>query len=178
MKARVTLVFATLACPFVVQAQTTFGSWTTGVIDNSGGLYAATINDSGAIFGEYCYFATKNCLWLIAVDSKCIKDQEYPVLANTDKGAASFTLHCNGVEKNGLYSFSFRNWKDLELMIRAGERLGIATPMQSDQFKVYRFLLNGLNASTQNIEGSFFAAVNAARPPIKRPTNSTATDTL
>lgn len=178
MQTRIEVFLAALIFPFVVQAQTTFGSWTTGVIENSAGVYAATMNDSGAILGEYCYYATKTCQWIIAVDSTCVKEQEYPVLANTDKGAASFTLHCNGLQANGLYSFSFRDWKDLETMIRAGARLGIATPMQTDQFKVYRFLLNGLNASTQNIEGPFFAAVKATPAPPKRPTNSTATDVL
>jgi hypothetical protein len=177
MRMRISLFFAAFVFPFAVQAQATFGHWTTGEIQNNAGLYAATMNDSGALLGEYCFNATKVCQWKVGVDSVCEKGAEYPVLANTDKGAASFILVCDGQQTNGLYAFTFKNWKDLEGMIKAGERLGIATPMQIDQFKVFRFQLDGLNAAIKSMESTFVANLQLQKPAIK-PAHSTTTDVL
>lgn len=170
---------ATLWLPNFVCAESAFGSWTTGVVTNNTGVYAATISDSGAVLGEYCYFSSKSCTWTLAVDTSCDKDHSYPVLANTDKGAAYFDIVCLGRQESGLYSFGFKNWRDLERLLKSGNRIGIATPMQSDQFKVFRFLLDGLTLSTKSIEDPFFAAI-ASSPKSKRgePANSTVTDTL
>jgi hypothetical protein len=78
------------------------------------------------------------------------------------QGAAHLMLQCVGpVNGNSLYRYVFNNWKDVEKIIRNGSKLGIATPLQSDQFKVYRFLLDGMAQSTNSIETSFFAAVQA-----------------
>jgi hypothetical protein len=162
----------------LARAESTFGHWTTGVVTNNAGVYAATINDSGAILGEYCYFSSKSCTWTLGVDLSCDKDHSYPVLANTDKGAAYFDIVCVGRQENGLYSFGFKNWQDLELLLKSGARIGIATPMQSDQFKVYRFLLDGLTQSTKSIEEPFFAAVASPKSKPVEPTKSTVTSTL
>jgi hypothetical protein len=83
-----------------------------------------------------------------------------------------------GRQENGLYSFGFKNWQDLELLLKSGARIGIATPMQSDQFKVYRFLLDGLTQSTKSIEEPFFAAVASPKSKPVEPTKSTVTSTL
>jgi hypothetical protein len=115
---------------------------------------------------------------MLAIDSVCEKDSSYPVLANTDKGAAHFDIVCLGQVANGMYSFGFKNWQELEHILKTGERIGIATPMQSDQFKVFRFLLDGLTQSTKVIETSFFAGANAPKAKAGRPANSTVTDTL
>jgi len=161
-----------------VHAEDTFGHWTTGKVSNDSGMYAATMNDSGAILGEYCYYSSKSCTWTLAVDSTCEKDHSYPVLANTDKGAAYFDIVCLGRQENGLYTFGFKNWKDLEGLLKSGMRIGIATPMQSDQFKVFRFLLDGLIDSTKSMEKPFLASINSKGWKRGEASNSTVTDTL
>lgn len=172
------LVAFTLSLASFVQADSTFGHWSTGVITNNAGVYAATMNDSGAILGEYCYFSSKSCTWTLAVNGACVKDSSYPVLANTDKGAAYFDIVCIGRLESGLYSFGFKNWQDLEHLLKSGARIGIATPMQADQFKVFRFLLDGLTQSTQSMEGPFFAAVQSPNTKQGEAVNSTVTSTL
>ena len=59
------LVATVLWLSNLARAESTFGHWTTGVVTNNAGVYAATINDSGAILGEYCYFSSKSCTWTL-----------------------------------------------------------------------------------------------------------------
>jgi hypothetical protein len=161
----------------LAKAGTDFGHWTTGATSDKGAVYAATANDSGAIFGEYCFFSSKVCSWHLALDMKCEKGADYPVLANSDKGAISLVLTCVGETSGGFYQYVFKNWQQVENIAREGAMIGIATPLQSDQFKVYRFLLDGLNRSTRSVESAFFASVGTAPGKNTRPV-STQSETL
>jgi hypothetical protein len=162
MKIAIIALAATILFAPMAHSDTTFGHWFTGATNNKSGVYAATANDDGAVFGKYCYFSTKVCTWDIAVDMACEKSAFYPVLASSDKGATSLVLQCVGpMTGSNLYQYVFNNWEDVEKLIKTGSRLGIATPLQSDQFKVYRFLLDGMTQSTDSIETPFFAAVAA-----------------
>jgi hypothetical protein len=155
-----------------------FGHWETGILDDKSASYAATVSDSGEVFGEFCNFASKTCNWILAVSNKCDTNDVYPVLGNTDKGAAHFEVVCLGANSDGTkYRYGFKSWQELEKLIRTGSRFGIATPMQSDQFRVFRFWLDGLNASTKSMEGPFFAAV-APDKGSGRPKTSTVSETL
>src|SRR5512144_2189785 len=63
-----------------------YGKWTV-VTDDPTMMYAVVFNDSGALFGQYCYPEKGSCLWLISTSTSCEKDHKYPVLANSDGGA-------------------------------------------------------------------------------------------
>lgn len=163
--------------PMTIDAQTSFGHWMTGPINDKAGFYAATVNESNDIFGEYCYFATKTCTWYVAMDSVCEKDHVYPVLGNTDQGAAPLELVCVGQFDEAHYSYAFRHWQDLERLVKTAKRVGLAMPMKEDQFQVHRFLLDGITASTKQLETGFFAAVGSSTAQPAR-NNSTVTSTL
>ncbi len=152
------------------------GHWFTGMTSNKAAVYAATANDDGFVFGQYCYFSEKSCSWYVALDMGCEQNSTYPILASTDKGAATFTLKCIGKMDESHYTYVFTNWKDLEALIMTGARLGIATPLQSDQFRVYRFSLDGLVATTGEVEKDFFAAVTDKGKT--RNVSSTSSETL
>lgn len=163
----------------LAQADTNFGHWSIGTTTNKAMAYAATANDDGAIFGEYCGFSSKKCSWEIGIDMACTKGADYPVLANTDKGAINLTLLCVGPMPGGiLYEYIFKNWKDLENVAKSGSMIGIAAPLQADQFKVYRFVLDGLNQSTNSLESSFFASVGNASGKNTKPVLSTQSEIL
>ena len=180
MRIAILALAATILFAPMSHSDTTFGHWSTGATSDKSGVYAATANDDGAVFGKYCYFSTKDCSWHIAVDMVCEKGAFYPVLANSNKGAASLVLQCVGpMTGNDLYQYVFNNWKDVEKIIKTGSRLGIATPLQSDQFKVYRFLLDGMTQSTDSVETPFFAAVAPKNgKSTKKPTNTTTSEIL
>jgi hypothetical protein len=180
MKIAILIVIAAILLAPRAHSDTTFSHWSTGATSDKSGVYAATANDDGAVFGKYCYFSSKNCTWNIAIDMACEKGAYYPVLANSEKGAASLVLQCVGpMTGNNLYQYVFNNWKDVEKIIKTSSKLGIATPLQSDQFKVYRFLLDGMTQSTDSVETPFWAAVAANNGKSNtKPTNTTTSEIL
>jgi hypothetical protein len=113
-----------------------FGSWMSGTATNGTGVYAGTTNDSGDVFAEYCDYASKTCRWALLTTTGCEKDHAYPALGNTDKGAASLELVCDGAVDDK-YRYFFNNWKELEALIKTSARFGLAVPMQADQFQVH-----------------------------------------
>lgn len=65
------------------------------------GFYAATVNDSGGVLGQYCNTAKGTCFWLIALKTGCKEESRYPVLVNSDDGARNLEIYCDGEYKNG-----------------------------------------------------------------------------
>jgi hypothetical protein len=112
------------AAPLVVRADTeSFGNWMVGTIEGGEGYFAATVNDSNAVLGQYCYLESGDCLWLLATSTNCEDGERYPVLVNADGGSAQLELVCRKLGKKPRYIFS--------------------NPLQSGLFQVDRFLLDG-----------------------------------
>ena len=65
----------TLFCFVASASETRFGAWTVGPMNN--GIYAATINDSGGLLGQYCYRDTASCVWLLTNDVDCEDGSRY-----------------------------------------------------------------------------------------------------
>jgi hypothetical protein len=146
-----------------VSSAQTIGNWFTE-LKSATGLYAATINDSGALFGQFCYPAEGNCIWLIGMSTGCDKGDKYPVLANSDAGAQQLELLCDGRLESGLYRYVFLNFDAVDAIARKGTRIGIAIPLQADQFRVVRFQLNG---ATQAIDVMRAASERRVKPASK-----------
>lgn len=119
-----------------------YDAWIVGPIDGDEGLYAATVNDSSGVLGQYCYTESNNCLWLIATDVTCEQESKYPVLVNADGGSAQMELVCLKFENKPRYAFT--DFKKIDEVIRSSSiYIGFAFPMESGHFKVSRFLLGG-----------------------------------
>ena len=119
-----------------------YESWIVGAMDGGEGLYAATVNDSSGVLGQYCYTESSQCLWLIATDVKCEQESKYPVLVNADGGSAQMELVCLKLENKPRYAFT--DFKKIDDVIRTSSSyIGFAFPMESGHFKVSRFLLGG-----------------------------------
>ena len=161
----ITAFAAVFVLPTIVHSQAELGHWTTGVTTDKSAVYAATVNDSGELLGEYCSFSSKACGWVLSVDSACDKDQHYPVLVNTGHGAAQFELVCTGQLGSGKYVYAIKNSKELEELFKTGATVGIASPMQADQFKIFKFVLDGYAPATAEMESPFFAAVGTDGKP-------------
>ncbi len=91
----------------------TCGDWGTGTSDDKAFMYAATLNDSGELFGEYCYFSTKQCSWYLMLHTACNSGAKYVVLANSDSSAVPLGMECRGKTKNGLFSDNISDWKNV-----------------------------------------------------------------
>jgi len=154
-----------------------YRQWLVDTFDDKSGAFAVTINDSNAVFGEACFLSDQKCQWRVVIDVACEKGHTYPILANTDSGAASLEFVCDGPRSGGEYTYVFSNWKALESLLKTATRVGFAMPMQGDQFTVYRFNLDGANAATEFLESTFFAATPQGKKKTT-PSRDTATQSL
>ncbi len=119
-----------------------FGNWMVGTIEGGEGYFAATVNDSNAVLGQYCYLESGDCLWLLATSTNCEEGERYPVLVNADAGSAQLELVCRKLGKKPRYIFT--NFESIDKSIRnSGKYIGFAFPLQSGLFQVDRFLLDG-----------------------------------
>lgn len=120
----------------------TFGNWMVGTIEGGEGFFAATVNDSNAVLGQYCYLESGDCLWLLATSTNCDEGERYPVLVNADAGSAQLELVCRKLGKKPRYIFT--NFESIDKSVRnSGKYIGFAFPLQSGLFQVDRFLLDG-----------------------------------
>jgi len=152
--ARGVVALTGLAFGTAVAEPLSFSDWAVDVDGDQTSVYAATINDSGSIFGEFCSLSSDSCSWRLGLEVSCERDSTYPVLANTDAGAAHLTVQCDGkIEGNGKYHrYIFTDWSALETLLKQSKRVGFAFPLQSDQFTVIRFSLNGMKQAAENAE--------------------------
>lgn len=119
-----------------------FGNWMVGTIEGGEGYFAATVNDSNAVLGQYCYVESGDCLWLLATSTNCEEGERYPVLVNADAGSAQLELVCRKLGKKPRYIFT--NFESIDKSVRnSGKYIGFAFPLQSGLFQVDRFLLDG-----------------------------------
>ena len=121
----------------------TFDSWVADSNASEGKYFAATVNDSGNLLGQYCFTGTGSCMWLIGAKSSCEKGSTYPILVNADTGAAQLSVTCNGRVNSDLYEYMFTEFAAIDAIIRNAKRVGFAVPLQGDEFMVYRFSLQG-----------------------------------
>lgn len=142
---KITASLAGLVCAatsFTAYAQA-FGSWVAETADSF--FWAGTSNDSGALLGQFCYPANGSCMWFLGISSACKEGEQYPVLANSDAGAAQLQVLCSSKVENGLYRYVFTDFEAADELVKKGMQIGFAVPLQSDQFHVVRFNLEGSN---------------------------------
>ncbi len=119
-----------------------FANWVTGAMDDNEGYFAATVNDSNSIFGQYCYTESNQCLWLLAVNINCEDGSRYPVLINGDGGSAQMEIVCKKLGDKPRYVFS--NFDAINNSVKSSKKyIGFAFPLESGLFEVNRFLLDG-----------------------------------
>ena len=104
-------------------------------------MYAATLNDSGAALGQFCFYSDTSCYWFLANDVNCKDDSKYPVLINSDAGSFSLELVC--MKSGSKPRYGFTEFSVIDKIIRDSSRIGIAFPMESGMFQVSRFSLIG-----------------------------------
>lgn len=141
-----------------------YGDWAVGYGKDNSFMFAGTVNDSGEIFGEYCYFNTKVCNWYVVLNTGCETGTTTPVLANTDSGAIPLALTCKGQMSQGKFANEISDWKSLEAALTDSIHLGFAIPISEDKFIAVRFSLKGRTGSTQAMESAFVAQLKAGKP--------------
>lgn len=158
-----------LTCTYMLHAHAdTYRHWETGIIEESGVAYAGTANESGSIIGQYCTLQDGSCVWTLGTSSACKDGNRYPVLANSDQGAGQLEVYCGKQLDKDLYQYVFTDFSKIDNLIRNGLRIGLALPLQSDNFVILRFDLGGatyaINSMNQIVE-----TTKKNRPPVNAP---------
>ena len=128
--------------------------------NNQNFYYAATTNSSGHIFGQYCYFDSESCLYIVTLGVTCDEDAEYPVIFNSNKGSGASTVTC-AKEIEGVNAFFISNFDDIDNIVRQGSKIGIAVPMDDGKFKVVRFSLSGSEYAIDLMRAASELKINA-----------------
>lgn len=140
---RATATVALLAAVGSAHAQS---SWEAGPMSNNEGVFAAVANDSGVIFGRYCYYKDQTCVWIMANEMGCKLGDEYPALA-TAETSTHLTLVCGGKSPTQSHNrYYLKPYDTVEGLVNQGGTLGVAMVAESGNFKVYRFDLRGAKA--------------------------------
>lgn len=160
MKTIKAITIASLMFSQPVISQTTLGDW---VYQTRAPFYAATVNDSGNYFGQWCDIDDRSCMYMVAIPTRCDDEESYPVLINSDKSSLSTSIVCKGrLSGSKLYRYAFGNFEQIDVIARNAKRIGIAIPLEGDQFRVIRFSLQGAERSLSVMRAAADRAVPAA----------------
>ncbi len=130
----------------------TWGAWSAGRTSEGDGTYAATMNDSGNILGQYCNNGT--CVYLLGIKTSCKTGDKYPALVNSNISALSVEVICRGKLDNGMYRYVFADFDQMDEVVKKASQVGFAVPLAGDQFRVIRFDLMGSNEAIAAIRSS------------------------
>jgi len=151
-----------LALPMWAQAQA-IGDWRIGNLDAGAGMYAATVNETQSVLGQFCQVEGDDfpCYWLLSIDIDCEPGESYIVLVNADHSAVPLEMLCAPLARANRYAF--RDFDTIDSIVRSSTRIGIAFPMQSGQFQVSRFSLDGAGQAVDSMRSEVIKEV----PPVK-----------
>jgi hypothetical protein len=140
---RILLALALMTTPALAAEDVWFKSWSVGATTDNEFIYATTVNDSGALLGEYCSRTTQNCMWVLGMNTRCDKGSKTPVLSNSQDGASTLEVYCDGFLSGQMYRYAFTDFDAITQVVKAGGQVGFAFPMQEGSFRVSRFLVDG-----------------------------------
>lgn len=163
-----TILFIFMSTVAHAQDMKTFRSWSVGPTKDRDGVFAATVNDSGGVLGQYCFWDSKTCYWLIATDVNCEESDRYPVLLNAPSGASNQNIRCLKVD--GKARYVFENFDSAARAMKGNGRIGVAFPMASGQFQVARFSLEGVDEAVAFMRTVAEAMVNKVEQKSTRDT--------
>lgn len=145
-------IFLTCVCgTAIAQVRATFVDWSTGITSTGNALFAATVNDSGNVLGQYCYPGEGSCIYLLGMRTSCKEGSKYPVLVNSDKGSLQVQVLCSGRQQGNLYEYVFTEFDKIDDVVMTAYRVGFAVPLEGDQFTVIRFSLIGSNEAVAKL---------------------------
>lgn len=115
----------------------TYGDWRVDM--SQGSAEALTSNGSGSILGVICL---ESCNVYLNNLQRCEQAALYPVMVNTATGAHTLSSACF-VDDDNRHFLIFAIDDSWMRIFRAGGVVGFALPMESGEFHVSRFSLNG-----------------------------------
>ena len=123
--------------------QLTYGDWTVMLSEERTDLIAATSQDDDKFLAYRCFTSEGKCAHVIVTATRCEEGGNYPVLINASSGSLTVDCLCSENE-NGTYELVPKNFDNFHnTLTESSGYIGFAIPLESGQFKVIRFSLNG-----------------------------------
>ena len=126
--------------------------------------FAITTNSAKQILGQYCYIGEGTCFYIVSLDVACEPGSTYPAIVNSDKGADHIVLRCvheyQGHNILGIYEFD-----KVDELVREASHIGIAVPMENDQFEVIKFSLIGSSDAIDHMRNAAKSVIETHAPP-------------
>ena len=129
-----------------------FGGWSVIQDSDSRDLIAGTTNDSGHVIAFRCFVKTKQCVHVLIADTQCEDGGSYPILINSDFSPLAMESVCSVNGKS--HELILTNYDSIHKILETGSYVGVAIPMASGQFKVFRFRLNGSKQAMDHAEST------------------------
>lgn len=124
------------------------GDW---LWDNANSFnYAATMNRSGSVLSQLCYFESEKCMFVIDIDIRCEPGSDYPVLVSSDNGTQHLKLSCLKNKKDTA-KYLVKPFKDVESIFESSNKIGFALGLDDGKFRVERFSLKGSKEMISNM---------------------------
>jgi len=145
----------------------TVGDWS---YRTEGTFFAATSDDQGNVFGQWCSVKDGSCFYLIALPVVCFEGERYVTLANSDSSANAVEIECRGSlegrneQGRALYRYVFSNFASIDHQVRHSLGIGFAFPVEGDRFLVARFSLAGALQAITAMRGAAERALPATGP--------------
>jgi len=142
----------------------TFQDWAIGVGDDGEGAYAATMNESGSVFGQTCSF-DGSCEYQLITSTSCEPEATYPGLVSTQAGATSVTLVCRGSVDDGRHLLAVAPFDEVDALARRATGIGIVIPTSGDRFHAMHFSLAGATAAVDFMRRAVARRIEEAPAP-------------
>lgn len=138
------LLLAARGAP-AVAATTSVGNWSVVTGTNYG--MASTGSTSGGELGIVCDASMGSCLFFLDSSSMCTNGASYPILLNGPSGAFDLVATCRVVKigaANPIDTLVLSPYSAVQSALKSdGQIVGLAEPMTSGAFRVYRFSTTG-----------------------------------
>lgn len=132
-----------------VEAQSRYTDWAISSGTDNDSMVAGTINQSGEILGQGCWFSNRACYWMIVLDISCTKGIRGDVLVSADTGPQTLEVSClegTPTVGNSRYRYAFTNFDAIDRIVRTNAFVGFASARKNGEFQVARFDLTGAPA--------------------------------
>lgn len=126
------------------------GDWSVQHLD--GGIQlAGTENASGNAFGVMCVASANACYAFVTLsDTKCTQGNSVPMLMNSPVGSKGMQATCTIIDSTPpLHLMILDDFDGAVGAIESGGEIGLAFPLKSGKFEVYRFSTAGAVAAVR-----------------------------
>ncbi len=128
-----------------------FGTWQVIQASDSRDYIAVTgIDDYSKMLGYRCYADSQECAHILVADITCENEADTPLLINSDHSALAMNAIC--VDAGDSHELLLTDFENTHTILLEANVVGFAIPMESGQFKVIRFSLQGSRKAMEYVE--------------------------